>query len=948
MGFLESFFSKRQSLSEANTQGEIPVLCPFPHSKGYETRPSAHINPSKGLFHCKTCQAEGRFSDGGLSEIGFVSQIYNIPYEQAAKLVTIESDHDDEEIWERAVENLHRLGQDYIEYLKSRGITIDTIRKYKLGYSGDGIGYPVFIHGVLCDVRTYMPNERPKMRSRKGASPLLFPFDHWIQDERPTLLVAGENDCLLARQLGFNAVCVTGGEGSFPKMFTGMFKGKTVYICYDEDDAGKKATRTVAFYLHEAGADVRIVNLGLSGSKDEKDLTDAVVKRNYTAEDVQRCIEQSILYTPEDFVEDKEKHYPLVNLWEVPQGKYAGRRISSRVVLSGKYDAAMQTPSLVRWVCKKPILEGNSPCHHCPLRGNRDDSFSGWWTLDDDNLGDVMMLVDKCSTKAQQTKNLRKMIGFPDKCPNGDFEIRTRKEVYKVIFTPDVETEDILSGFRATEQYAYVVGHALEDGLRYRAYFRTYAHPLDGQRVYMVVDKVEESDNAINTFRMTEEIRESLKVFQGSPKDMMHKRALMAKDIVGNFAPEMIVYAVDLMYHSPLQFKFRGKVEKGYPEGLIVGDTRTGKSKTAEMLQRYYGIGNFVSVKRATTAGLLGGADKLPNGGFRVSWGTIPRNNKGLVVLDEMSDCGLDVIASLTDMRSSGIATVSKIAKGKAPAMTRLLWISNPRKSHDGKNLPVEDYPTGVQIVLDLVGATEDIARFDFIVLVAETKIYSPIEEAPMKAYDSELYRRLIHWVWSRNADQILWGEGVEEYIWQVSQELNEAYNTDIKFFGAEAWKKLARVAVACAGACFSSDEFGECIVVEKEHVDWASKFLRHCYDNPIFRLREYVQDQRIKNETNEAVNNLVAGLIRTNASFFRNILQTTTPYPKYNLQAVSGMDNDSFNELINKLSSNYLITATPQGFMPTRRLRKAVDAYRKIDTQTYMQPLTQKGGRTV
>src|SRR5690606_35249384 len=124
-----------------------------------------------------------------LSEIGFVSQIYNIPYEQAATLVTIESDHDDEEIWERAVENLHRLGQDYIEYLKSRGITIDTIRKYKLGYSGDGIGYPVFIHGVLCDVRTYMPNERPKMRSRKGASPLLFPFDHWIQDERPTLLV---------------------------------------------------------------------------------------------------------------------------------------------------------------------------------------------------------------------------------------------------------------------------------------------------------------------------------------------------------------------------------------------------------------------------------------------------------------------------------------------------------------------------------------------------------------------------------------------------------------------------------------------------------------------------------------------------------------------------------------------------------------------------------------
>lgn len=955
MSFFENFFSEYSDM-EPNMQGEISVLCPFPHDKGYERNPSAHVNLAKGVFHCKTCQAEGRFSGGGLSEIGFASQLYGISYEEAVRIMTTldgSNRIEDEESWTLAAENLFSMGKDLIEYLKGRGISEETIRKYKLGYTGDGIAYPVFIYGQICDVRTYMPNEKPKMRSRKGASPLLFPFDVWRKDERPTLLVAGENDCLLARQLGFNALTVTGGEGTFPKMFLSMFKGKTVYVCYDCDNAGRKSSRSIAFKLHNAGANVHIVDLALTGTKEEKDITDAVVKLKWSAAEIQAKIDAATLYTEDLFSEDKNEHFPLVDLWEVPQGRYAGRMISSRVVLSGKYDSPMQTPSAVEWKCFGPILDKqkSSPCWNCPLRNGRsqEESGSGWWTLDDDNLQDVMMLIDKCTTQAQQSKNLNAIIGMPEKCPNGTKSIKARKEVYKVIFTPDVETEDILTGFRAVEQYAYVVGMNLEDGARYRAYFRPYAHPLDGQRVYMVVSRVEESDNAINTFQMTEEIKESLKVFQGDPVQMMHKRALMAKDIVGTFAPEMIVYAIDLMYHSPLEFKFRGRKIKGFPEGLIIGESRTGKSDTAIGLQRYYGVGNFTAVKKATTAGLLGGADKLPNGGFKITWGTIPRNHKGLVVLDEMSGMSMDVMASLTDMRSSGVATVHKMVKGKAPAMTRLLWISNPRVGVNGQSLSLKDYGNGVQVVLDLVGSDEDVARFDFIMMItAPEKLSSPLEEAELKAHPRELYRDLIHWVWSRNADQILWEEGVEEYVWQVSQELNERYNTDVKFFGAEAWKKLARIAVACAAACFSCDNDAESIRVTKAHVDWSAHFLRYCYDNPIFRLAEYVHDRRVYNTTNESVNNIVAGLIRTSPMVIRALLQTTTPFPKYNLQAISGLDNDEFNKLISTLSSNYLVQASVQGFMPTRRLRLAVNAYRLNEDKSSLKPLSQKGGFTV
>jgi hypothetical protein len=945
--FLEDFFSKRGPF-ELNVKGEASVLCPFPHDHGYERRPSAHVNPRKGIFHCKTCSAEGRFSDGGLSETSFVSEYYGIGYGQAIQLFSLLENAKTlyEAKWSEA-HNLLLQNTALLQYLLNRGITLETVKEYMLGFTGDGICYPVTVFDQLSDVRTYDPDGKPKMRSQKGAKPLLYPFDHWIDDERATLLVAGENDCLLARQLGFNALTVTGGEGVFPDILQGIFKDRIVYVCYDCDEAGKKGSRSVAFKMKEAGATVYLVDLGLPGTKDDKDMTDFVVKHGFGYDDVAEKLKIAVPYDGELYLADKNAHYPLVDLWDVPSGRHSGKMISSRVVLSGTYDQVMQIPSAIQWTCRGAIMddEKKSPCHKCPLNSGNKEEKSGWWLLEDKNLKDVMYLAEV--NEDAQKKNINKLIRMPEKCPNGYKTTRTVEPVYKVIFTPDVETE-ALDDFRATEQYAYTVGLNLDEGARYRAFFRAFPHPNDGQRVFMVVSRVEDSDNAINTFKMNPEIQQALSVFQGDPTRMMALRAEMAKDIVGPFARDMVVYGCDLMYHSPLRFKYNGKPQKGYPEGLIAGDTRTGKSAVGEELVHFYRLGNFSSVKRATTAGLLGGAEKLPNGGFKVTWGIIPRNNRGLVFLDEMSDCSMDVIASLTDMRSSGRATVSKIAKGKAPANTRMLWMSNPRKSADGHNAAVEDYPTGVSIVHDLVGATEDIARFDFIMLVPEGEIISPLTEVGIKAHDSKLYRDLIYWVWSRNEDQVTWQEGVEAYVWQVSQELNEKYNTDVKLFGAEAWKKLARIAVACAAACFSSSEDGECIVIGKSHVDWACNFLVSCYDNSVFRLAEYVRDKKVYNETNDAVNVVVAGMCRSNPMVIKSLLNSTSPFPKFNLQAISGLGNDEFNSLMGALSSNYLITASVQGFMSTKRLRKAVDAYKADYARSKMIPLSQKGGTPV
>jgi hypothetical protein len=645
------------------------------------------------------------------------------------------------------------------------------------------------------------------------------------------------------------------------------------------------------------------------------------------------------LYTDEMMQEDKNKEYPLVDLWDVAEGKYYGKRVSSRVILSGKYDAVMQSPTAIEWGCKK-VDPDSQVCAFCPKSKK---GQNGWWTLGE-NLKDLMVLVDV--TEQQQTKAIDKFIGFPKDCPNGSWAIKSRQQVNKVVFTPDVETEDELSGFRSAEQYAYTVGMNLEDGNRYRAFFKSYAHPLDGQRVYMVVDRVEESDNALNAFRMTPEIKEQLKVFQGDPTEKMVEFQKRLHKICGFLPKELLANAAALMYFSPLQFEMFNRMRKGYPEIMAVGEPRTGKTETMLMFQKYVKVGNFAPVKGATTAGLIGGADKLASGGFKVNWGTIPRNHKGLVILDEFSGMYQEVFSSLTSVRSEMIATVHKIVKGQAPAQTRLYWTSNPREVN-GRQKKMREYNNGIELINDLVSHEEDIARFDVVLAIKKDGTESAPDDVPeLEPFEADVYRHLIYWVWSRKAKQVVFLPGVDKYIRQMSDELNEKYDCEgAMLLGSEAWKKLAKIAVACAGATFSCDESGENLLVTKEHVEWAVGFFTRAYDNPTFRLPDYVKKEQSMSTVTQAVIDMVHALARnsSNALVVKTLLENGE-MSRQDLQMVSGVPFNEFNELISKMVKSALIEVTRTGIRPTNRLKFAVEAFRENYHKTRMAPLTEEG----
>lgn len=942
--FFEQFFADRGGLGEPNTQGEINVLCPFPHAKGYETRPSAHVNLDKGVFHCKTCEAEMRFDSGGLSEVRFVSMFYGVSYTKAIRMLDYKPKQtEDPDTWQRSIDMLLNSCKADLAYLEARGIPLEAVKEYNLGSDGSYILYPITMNGVFLDVRSYnrepTPDNPAKMKSKSGTTGCyLFPYDHWSKDERPTLLCAGENDALLARVRGFNAITGTGGEGRFPEMFAYMFKGRDVYICYDCDEAGRKGAASAGYHLKEAGANVFVVDLGLPGTKGSKDITDFFIKEGKTAAELQALMDAAPVYSKELENSVKNHRYPLVDLWRVVEGTYHGKRISSRVVLSGIYDQGMKVPAAVEWSCTGAI-DGNAACQGCSMAGE-----SGTW-MADEHVRDVLKLVE-VSDKEQRSQ-IRSLVGFPDKCPRPITRPIAYEPVFKVVFTPDVDSMNEDSGTRLVEMYGYTIGlnTELEDGNKYRAYFETHAHPKD-QRAFMIVDKVEESDNSVNAFRMTPEINQQLQVFKGDPFKMMDERAKRMHSLTVFYKPyKLVADSYNISFHSVLEFKLFGRLMKGYPEIYIAGDTRTGKTETGKTYQSHIRLGSTTEVKNATVAGLIGGADSIPSGGWRINWGVIPKNHRGMLILDEAGGLSHEIISKMTGMRSEGIAKIEKIAKGSAPARTRLVWIANPR-TVNGIPKTVSQYANGIQIMQDLIGAPEDIARFDACVIIEDDgRESNPNEQPEVEMWDAEACRNLVCWAWSRKADQVQFAPGIEDYLVMVAHELNAKFDCSVKFLGKEAFKKIARIAVACAASCYSTED-GETVLVDKVHIDWAVDYLTRCYSDKAFRLDDFAKRERDLKTTNQAINDMVASIYRRHQTIIKILLEAVVPISPANLQVMSGVDRTPFSELMQKMVSASLINYdASKGITASERLRQAVKAIRKDERDIEIIPLTEKDG---
>ena len=926
MSFLTEYFGILEGTKEQ------AVHCPFDHHTASgipykETRPSAHVNSLEGLFHCKACNT-------GLSELQFIEKILGCDYAQARKLQLAFSTDETLAEWEASV----ALTPETKQRALALGISEEVLEELKIRtpappFRQDIIAFPVFMFDHLVDIRNYDPGHQPKIRSRKDAlAGLIIPYDLWRETNtnKITLICAGEKDMAIARSHGFNAITITGGERALPLPIND-FKDRRVVICYDHDEAGLEGAKNLANHLVKIAKEVKVVTNFHEVCKEKgEDITDFFMKYHKTREDLIKYIQATPVYEYTE-IERKKAELPLLTLQQASTPKFINQLVKTNIQVVATMDQVFTAPTSV--IAEKTKLSG------------KDDTLAQGdireWKLNADNVADLLHLIDNNFKEEQIKDNLKTRMYIPAKERNILIKRLAEETVYKACVTDLFETQDMDA--QPMEYTCYSLGAKLESGKKYLVTHKIIPHPYKGQQLIMLIVAAEQASDSVTNFRITPEVKQQLDIFKNiearTAEAKVEHIARKVKGLLGYNGNDLLIQAIDLSYHTALAFNFGSfKNVRGYLETLIVGESRMGKSSTATALQKTYGLGAFVSLagNSATIAGLVGGSNKTATG-FQTRAGVIPQNHKGLIVFEELGKCAANVLAELTDIRSSNEVRIARVSGTMVlPAWVRMITLTNT-KHINNQIKPIASYPNGISIITELVPTAEDIARYDLMVVLGDrgNSNINPLWE-PEEPFSEKAYRTRVRWIWSRTPEQILFPDATKKKIIEEANELNKEFDCHIKIFGTEAWKKICRLAIAIAGYCVSTDETYENIIVNTTHVTAAVNFLRKIYDNPIFKLKEYVQHEKLFSTTDETAVVLLQDIWNKTPGIVQQLEQYAS-VTKNMLAATTGLGNEELNRTLNRLTKGLFIRVSNFEISPTERFRLTLA---QIERNTHINPI--------
>jgi hypothetical protein len=808
-------------------------------------------------------------------------------------------------------------------FQEKRGLTDESLAKFLIGWDGRRYTVPIYGEdGELVNVRRYKPNARDhafKMISyAKGSGSARIDGYDILAKHDTVIMTEGELDRRLGLQEGLPCVGHTGGAKTFKMEWAKHFTGKTVYVAYDDDDQGDAGADKVAKILKETAAAVYRLRLetGIKGG----DLTDFLHVQGHDGDDVwERAKVAEPLFVPEEAHIVPESGTPIT-VEESKNPNHNGA-VELTAMVSGILDPPYYAPKKVMGICDQ---NAGPKCNGCPF------------TIADGKREIVIERDDERLLKFLDATDLRKhdlLVGMTEAhCKSHvEFEVQETWPVEVMSVTPSVAhrsdkpeppTQRLVFNvgtYRTPVNHlAKVVGKTMPDPRSQRALFMGW--------------KLEQVETDLDTFRMTPSMYKRLQRFQVQPgQTPLEKCMEIADDLSANvtqiYGRPLLHVGYDLVWHSLTSFMFEGKpIIKGWLECLVIGDTRTGKSETAQALIRHYNTGVLHSLESASYAGLIGGAAQAGNNQWMVTWGLVPLNDRRLMVLDEMSGMftsnrgeSKGIIEGMSSVRSEGKAQVNKIASGEASARTRLIWISNPLSGGS-----LADSATGCLTALqELVRNPEDIARYDFVMGVASNDVQSSVINSTKHRkvrhrYTAQACRELVMWAWSRSAEDVKFLKGVEEFIYAAAEDVGSRYTSDPPLVQiANVRVKVARIAVALAARTFSTDRTGTKVVVKRAHVKAAVEFLdavyseramgyqRHSYKEAESRKKA----EKAKEETRKYLSKLpqvVEVLMAIGGTEFR----------QRDFEEFGGLDRDEAVEVVGRLLRWQMVRRKSKGYM--------------------------------
>lgn len=912
IGEIQMFFEKYFNVWD---NGENKCKCPFPHTSNIgteyiESNPSASVNLDKRLFHCSVCGT-------GLTETQFIQKLYNCTTIQANKLLTAFKSSISIEEW-----NKRQLYENGLELCKRQGIS--KLAAVKLGiksdeHNPDEVFIPVKFNNEIIDIRSYAPGKTPKVRSLRGVPTGLIINVEALSNNKVVWICEGEHDLGVMLSNNLNAVCLTGGAGALPLNIE-WFRDKNVAIVYDNDDAGRLGSTKLANALLEVATSVKNVTGFHSVCTEQKeDIADFFEKYNGTREKLIEFYNATEQWKFQTVHSSKSK----VQLMSIAEGclvDNVGKTITTNIQVNGTQDDVFVVPGYIN--CYK-VAEGP---------GDLDAGMQADWELNEATLRDIVKICAVTADDKALKDRYKELCGIMHTEKN----IAVKTDCWRNIYIANVMD---IGNDNPQEITIYSIDKKLESGHKYQITHKIVTSPSKAGMLVSICTDATEAVSEVDSFKVNEETKANLQAFielGDTIKERVKNSVEKVKGLLGYNGNNQLIQTIDLAYHTPLRFNFgRFANIRGYIDTLIVGESRVGKSSTAQCLLDHYRLGQFVSLagNSATVPALIGGSNKTAMGQMQTKAGIIPMNHKGLIIFEEFGKCANNITAELTDVRSSNEVRINRVAGSLTlPAFVRMITLSNVKPTANGDIRPINSYPNGIAIATELVPTAEDIARYDAI-LISAYKGDNQIDPlwVPEEPMTDEQYQTRLQWVWSRTPEQIVFAEDVENYIIGYCNHLNKLYECHIKLYGTEAWKKLTRIAIAIAGYAVSTDETFENIVVTKECVDLAVEYMVNLYDNDTFRLREYVNNERKYSEIDKNGIDLLGELYFKCDTLLKAMDEESEP-TKTSLTAAYGGTNDEFNAVMRQLTRANMIRISGTSIMPTTRFRKGMALMKKED----------------
>lgn len=905
-----------------NDKGNVMVCCPFPHHRKvldkftwqevdeqfYEKVPSASINQDMGAFNCFVCGEH-------YNEIGFAQALTGKSREDIIKdyLVKEELKSVSTE-WEEQQHRALLENYDMLQKLSELNISDEVIKEVKLGCMTNCLATPVFINNELVNVARYNINKLPnisKVRYNENSSVGdIVPFDIWKNNSDNTIICEGEKDMLIARSFGFNAITLTGGsQSSIKKEYLEYFKGRNVNIVFDNDDAGRNGAKKLYKDLKEV-CNVFITDISSVCKEEKEDVGDFFNKYNKTREDfIELLRNNSKQLTKNELSNIKTKNtLEFSKLSDnIKNSKIKARLRSSFQIIATCTDTfAIPEYALFR-------LKDN-------VEGMNDEvkKLKTWFLKD--SQGDFLELMEgKVKTK-DIPDILASLCYLPSKWfQSYTLELGKLKTIYKYVVTDEVKDTDEKVNETTMDLYSFI---PLDIGSIYDVEYKIFPHPREGQKLIAMATEIKETNYDFDY--SDSELLSSLDQFKVNTNisDKLEQLYQSARCHTEPYLDRTLWLLMELVFNSPLDITYKTPM-RGALDVFVLGDTRTGKSKAAEGLINLYSFGEKVTLKTATTASLVGGTDERLK---KTKLGVLPRYHKELVVMEEFSGAPEDFIKTLTEIRSSNMVKIYRVAgELQAPCKLRMITISNPLTS-----LAIEAYPNGVEPINELIRSPEDVARYDAFMIIANSKdLTNPFtsrlnEECRI---DKKHYENKAKWIKSLDNNNVIIDDELGNYIFQEAIKLNDIFGCSFKVFSSETDKKIARLSASLACMLCSTNDYKN-IIVTKEHVDIIINFIRSLYDNNIFRLREFADEEKSYRVLREEDTQTLQEIYPKNVTMI-DFLSNNSSIGRNELLTMSGLDRDKFTKIFNVLASRKFIKLNRDQVIPTVKFR---NTYKLID----------------